>query len=127
MSSDNSQILVRMAIMAARRQGLTLADIQAEFGKSYRTAQRMAALLQDTFPAIDRDLDDDGRTMRLKLPHVAVQALLFPTADELVAVTAAFELVPGTLESNLTGSLSSQASWYRRPIRTDACRAGLTT
>jgi len=91
MSSDNAQILIRMAIMAARRQGITLADIETEFGRSYRTAQRLAALLQSTFPAIDRDLDDDGRTVRLRLPHSAIQALLFPTADELVALTAAID------------------------------------
>lgn len=91
MSSDNAQMLIRMAIMAARRQGITLADIETEFGRSYRTAQRLAALLQATFPAIDRDIDDDGRTVRLRLPHSAIQALLFPTADELVALTAAID------------------------------------
>lgn len=91
MSSDNGQILVRMAIMAARRQGLTLADIETEFGRSYRTAQRLAALLQSTFPAIDRQVDDDGRTVCFRLPHTGIQALLFPTADELVALTAAID------------------------------------
>jgi len=91
MSSDNAQILIRMAIMAARRQGITLSEIEAEFGRSYRTAQRLAALLQATFPAIDRDVEDDGRTVRWRLPHAAIQALLFPTADELVSLTAAIE------------------------------------
>lgn len=90
MSSENAQVLIRLAIMASRRRGVSLAEIVEEFGRSYRTAQRLAASLQDTFPAIDRTEDED-RTVRWKLPHAGVQALLFPTADELVALSATIE------------------------------------
>ena len=96
MSSDNAQALIRLAIMASRRGGVSLSEIENEFRRSYRTAQRLAALLQATFPAIDRILDDDGRTVRWVLPHAAIQALLFPTADELVALKAAIEHLQDT-------------------------------
>ena len=47
MSFSKAQDLIRLAQMAAaRRGGVTLDDIRAEFAISHRTAQRMTAALE---------------------------------------------------------------------------------
>ncbi len=121
MSSGNAQALIRVAIMAARRGGVSLADIQSEFGRSYRTAQRLAAELQATFPSIDR-IEDDDRTVRWVLPHAGVQALLFPTADELVALKAAIDHLKTTGMDAEAGHLRSLEHKFRGLIPAGASR-----
>ena len=80
--------LLRLAMMSTGRRGVCLADVEAEFGCVRRTAQRMIAALQGAFPATDHHIGDDGRHY-WTLPARAIAPLLSPSADELVAMSAA--------------------------------------
>ena len=88
MSLAKATDLVRLAMMATGRQGVTLTDVCAEFGCSERTAQRWTAALVATFPAMEQSPGDDRR-MRWRLPSRALAPLLTPSAEELVALSAA--------------------------------------
>lgn len=76
--------------MAARRTGVTLLEIEGEFGVSHRTAQRMTEALCASFPLTDQSIEDDRRAC-WKLPVSAIAALLTPTAEELSALALALE------------------------------------
>jgi predicted DNA-binding transcriptional regulator YafY len=70
MSFTKAQDLLRLAGMAAaRRGGVCLDDIRAEFGVSHRTAQRMTEALDAAFANVaTRDDDDRRRFWRLDAP-----------------------------------------------------------
>jgi predicted DNA-binding transcriptional regulator YafY len=88
MSFGKAVDLLRLAIMATSRQGVTLSDVEEEFGGVRRTAQRMLAALTEVFPATERYVWEDGRHY-WRLPSRAVAPLLSPSADELVALSTA--------------------------------------
>lgn len=87
LSFSKAQELIRLATMAARRTGVTLADIEAEFSVSRRTAQRMTDALCSSFPLTEQTTEDDRRAC-WRLPTRAMAALLTPTAEELSALAA---------------------------------------
>lgn len=92
MSFGKAVDLLRLAMKATERQGVSLAWIESEFRVVRRTAQRMTAALEEAFPATTRHIADDGRAV-WQLPARAVAHLLTPTSDELAALaTAAAEL-----------------------------------
>lgn len=70
MSFAKAQDLLRLAqIAAARRGGVSLADICAEFDVSHRTAQRMTEALDATFPNVATTDDAERRRYwRLEAP-----------------------------------------------------------
>jgi predicted DNA-binding transcriptional regulator YafY len=80
--------LLRLAMMASGRRGICLAEIETEFACVRRTAQRMVAALEEAFPATEHYVGVDGRHY-WRLPARAIASLLSPSADELVALTAA--------------------------------------
>ena len=85
MSFAKAQELVRLAMLATGRQGITLDGIIEEFDCSERTAQRMTGALQDTFKQTDYWIGDDRRARwRIHAQHIA--HLITPTSDELVAL-----------------------------------------
>jgi predicted DNA-binding transcriptional regulator YafY len=88
MSFSKAVDLLRLAMMATSRRGVSLADVEAEFGGVRRTAQRMIAALQEAFPATEHHIGDDGRHY-WSLPARAIASLLSPSADELAAMSAA--------------------------------------
>ncbi|WP_205750760.1 YafY family protein [Brevundimonas sp. M20] len=90
MSFHKATELVRLALMAASRRGVSLKDIEQEFGCHRRTAQRMTKALEDCFPAVEVRVDDD-RTLRWVLPSRPVAPLLTPSADELVSIKAGID------------------------------------
>ena len=90
MSFTKGVDLLRLAMMAASRRGICLADIEAEFACVRRTAQRMIEALQAAFPAVEHRVDDDRRHY-WRLPARAIAQLLSPSADELAAMSAAVE------------------------------------
>ena len=62
MSLAKARDLMRLAEMAAaRQQGVSLAEIAAEFGADRRTAQRMVRALEDTSPGVEIRTDEDRR------------------------------------------------------------------
>ncbi|GEC31699.1 DeoR family transcriptional regulator [Sinorhizobium fredii USDA 205] len=67
MSFSKAQDLIRLAqLAAARRGGISLEEICAEFGVSHRTAQRMTDALQETFGNVSAN-DDEDRKRRWRL------------------------------------------------------------
>lgn len=92
MSFNKAQDLVSLAAMAARRTGVTLMDIEAEFSVSHRTAQRMTEALCASFPLTDQTIGDDRRAC-WRLPVSAIAPLLTPTAEELSALALALEVL----------------------------------
>ncbi|GGJ36265.1 WYL domain-containing protein [Sphingopyxis bauzanensis] len=88
MSFSKGVDLLRLAMMAASRQGICLADVEAEFACVRRTAQRMIEALQSAFPAVEHRIDDDRRHY-WRLPARAIAQLLSPSADELAAMSSA--------------------------------------
>ncbi len=88
MSFGKAVDLLRLAMMATSRQGVTLSDVEEEFGGVRRTAQRMLTALTEVFPATERYIGDDGRHY-WRVPSRAVAPLLSPSADELVALSTA--------------------------------------
>ncbi|WIA54156.1 WYL domain-containing protein [Sphingobium sp. WTD-1] len=88
MAFSKAQELLRLAMLATGRRGVTLEDIQEEFSCSERTAQRMTFALQAAFPQTDYAIGDDRRA-RWNIPARAIAPLLTPSSEELVALAEA--------------------------------------
>tara|TARA_R110002126_G_scaffold53023_5_gene143782 strand:+ start:7845 stop:8837 length:993 start_codon:yes stop_codon:yes gene_type:complete len=93
MSFAKAADLLRLARMASGHVGITLSDIEAEFGVVRRTAQRMTDALAQTFPDTEDYIDSDGRK-RWRVPRRRVAEFFAPTPDEI----ATLELACATLE-----------------------------
>lgn len=94
MSFAKAQELLKVAMLATRRLGVSLVEIQEEFGCSERTAQRMSDALQSAFPQTQRIVGEDRRA-RWIIASRAIAPLLTPTADELVAFGEAIAQLEG--------------------------------
>ncbi|TYC83822.1 WYL domain-containing protein [Novosphingobium sp. BW1] len=88
MAFSKAQELLRLAMLATGRRGVTLDDIKEEFACSERTAQRMTIALQAAFPQTDHSIGDDRRA-RWNIPARAIAPLLTPSSKELVALAEA--------------------------------------
>lgn len=108
MSFGKAVDLLRLAMMATGRTGVTLSDIEVEFVCVRRTAQRMVGALQEAFPATEHYVGTDGRHY-WRLPSRAIAQLLVPTADELAAL--------GTAEEQLTRDRQAKAAQHVRSLK----------
>jgi predicted DNA-binding transcriptional regulator YafY len=106
------QDLLRLAMMVTRRRGVSLSEIEEEFGCVRRTAQRMTNALEETFPQVEQFTDDERRS-RWRMPVRAVAPLLTPTAEELAALSAAI----AELDSQAMASEAATARQLERKIR----------
>ena len=90
MSFTKAQDLIRLAQMAAaRRGGISLDEICAEFAISHRTAQRMTEALVETFGNVDfYDGDDRKRRWRLVDPGLTRLQLRYETGVEALEIAA---------------------------------------
>ncbi|ATY34326.1 helix-turn-helix transcriptional regulator [Sphingomonas psychrotolerans] len=88
MSFAKAQDLLKLAMLATARRGVTLEDIIEEFRCSERTAQRMTGALQAAFPQTEYSIGDDRRA-RWSIPARQIAHLLSPSSDELVALAEA--------------------------------------
>jgi len=90
MSFSKAQDLIRLAQMAvARRGGISLEEICAEFGVSHRTAQRMTDALEVTFGNVSaEDGEDRKRRWRLVDPGLARLQLRHETGVEALEIAA---------------------------------------
>ena len=88
MAFSKAQELLRLAMMATARRGVTLDNIVEEFGCSERTAQRMTGALMAAFPQTDPSIGEDRRA-RWTIPARAIAPLLTPSSEELVALAEA--------------------------------------
>ena len=112
MSFAKAQELLRLAMMATGRRGVSLAEIEAEFDCSDRTAQRMTDALQSAFPQTERVVGDDRRA-RWVVPSRAIAPLITPSADELVALGEAVK----QLETAGLGQEALRARSLERKVR----------
>jgi predicted DNA-binding transcriptional regulator YafY len=85
-SFAKAQQLLRLAMMATRRRGVSLEEAIEEFGCVHRTAQRMMEALEAAFPQTEAE-DGEDRKRRWRIPARAVAQLLTPSAEELAALT----------------------------------------
>lgn len=90
MSFSKAQDLIRLAQMAAaRRGGISLDEICAEFRVSHRTAQRMTDALEETFGNVAaEDGEDRKRRWRLVDPGLARLQLRHETGVEALEIAA---------------------------------------
>jgi predicted DNA-binding transcriptional regulator YafY len=88
MSFAKAQDLLKLAMMATRRSGVSLDEIIEEFGCVHRSAQRMTVALEAAFPQTQAD-DGDDRKRRWRIPARAVAPLLTPSAEELASLATA--------------------------------------
>ncbi|QHL92054.1 WYL domain-containing protein (plasmid) [Sphingomonas changnyeongensis] len=88
MSFAKGQELLKLAMMATRRSGVSLEEIVEEWGCSHRTAQRMTDALQTAFPQTEAQ-DGEDRKRRWHIHARAIAPLLTPSADELAALSTA--------------------------------------
>lgn len=93
MSFAKANELLRLATLAvARRSGISLAEIEAEFGVVERTAQRMIQALDRIFPDLEATTGDDGRK-RWRLPPAAIRDLMTLLPEEIAALDLAVEML----------------------------------
>lgn len=88
MSFAKGQELLKLAMMATGRSGVSLEDIVAEWGCSHRTAQRMTDALQAAFPQTEPE-DGEDRKRRWRIHAKVIAPLLTPSAEELAALATA--------------------------------------
>ena len=105
MSFAKAQELLRLAMLATRRRGVSLAEVADEFSCSHRTAQRMVNALETAFPQT-RQVTDDDRRVHWSIPVRAISPFLTPSAEELAALSTAI----GSLD---TAGLPSEAAIAR--------------
>jgi predicted DNA-binding transcriptional regulator YafY len=112
MSFGKAQDLLKLAMLATGRRGVSLLEIEAEFGCSERTAQRMTEALQAAFPQTHRIVGEDRRA-RWVIPARAIAPLITPSADELVALAEAI----AQLDNAGMGQEAARARSLERKVR----------
>jgi len=88
--SKAEQLMELPAMVAGHRLGVTLDDVIERFGCSYRTAQRMIAALEGSFPDVVSYSDHEGRK-RWRLEGGHFRDLMNLTSDELAALDLAID------------------------------------
>lgn len=106
MSFAKGQELLRLAMMATGRRGVSLEDIVGEWGCSHRTAQRMTDALLAAFPQTEIEVGED-RKRRWRIHAKVIAPLLTPSAEELAALSTAVS----ELEA---GQMTAEAATLRR-------------
>ncbi len=124
MSFSKAQDLIRLAQMAAaRRGGVSLDDIIAEFGVSHRTAQRMTQALEEVFAnVIAFDGDDRRRRWRIDGPGLERLQLRAETAIEALEIATREAAAEGRLRHSQTLGALREGLLARLSAR-DAARA----
>ncbi len=90
MSYGNAVKLLRLAIAAAGRVGVSLPDIEKMFECDRRTAQRMTGALSDVFSTTER-WEDEERRPRWRLPTQSIMQFLTPSPEELAVLARAID------------------------------------
>ncbi|WP_417491648.1 helix-turn-helix transcriptional regulator [Maricaulis sp.] len=92
MSFAKAVDLLRLARMASGHVGITLSDIESEFGVVRRTAQRMTDALTQSFPDTEDYIDADGRK-RWRVPRRRVAEFFAPSPDEVATLELACNML----------------------------------
>lgn len=112
MSFAKAQELLRLAMLATRRSGVSLQEIIEEFGCVHRSAQRMTVALEAAFPQTQAE-DGDDRKRRWRIPARAVAPLLTPSAEELAALSTAIT----ELDANGFATEASNVRQLKQKVR----------
>lgn len=112
MSFGKAVDLLRLARMASGHVGITLTEIEVEFGVVRRTAQRMTDALVQAFPDTEDYIASDGRK-RWRVPRRRVAEFFAPTPDEI----ATLELACTTLEHQGLPSEAGRLRSLRETIK----------
>lgn len=112
MAFSKGQDLLKLAMMATRRSGVSLEDIVEEWGCSHRTAQRMTDALEAAFPQTEPE-DGDDRKRRWRIHSRAIAPLLTPSADELAALASAISAMEATQMTSEAANLRQLQSKVR--------------
>lgn len=84
MRFEKPENLLRLALMMqGNYEGVSLADIMAEFEVSRRTAERMRDAVQRVFPQMDETLPTGDRIKRWRIPQGTLNEAIGFSADEL--------------------------------------------
>ncbi len=111
MSFSKAVELLQLARMASNYAGVSLGEIEEEFGCVRRTAQRMTDALCRVFPDTEDYVDTQGHK-RWRVPRRKVAEFFAPTADEV----AALELAGTTLERQGLGPEAAKLRSLRETI-----------
>ncbi|RKR02836.1 helix-turn-helix transcriptional regulator [Maricaulis maris] len=111
MSFSKAVDLLRLARLATSFNGISLSEIEAEFGCVRRTAQRMTQALEQVFPDTEDHVDGEG-IKRWRVPRRRVGEFFAPQADEV----AALELALSTLQRDGLGREAGQLRSLRSKI-----------
>lgn len=85
--SRNSDILELAFAMASRPQGVTIKDIETEYGVSRRTAERMRDSLINIFPQIEElDIEEQYNAKHWGFTNHAILPLVYFTPKEIVNI-----------------------------------------
>ena len=85
--SRNSDILELAFAMAARPQGITIKDIETEYGVSRRTAERMRDSLINIFTQIEElEIEDQYNTKHWGFTNHAILPLVSFTPKEIANI-----------------------------------------
>lgn len=112
MSFAKAVDLLRLARMASGHVGITLEDIEREFGCVRRTAQRMTLALEQVFPDTDSYFGEDGRKY-WRAPRGRIAEFFRPNADEV----AALELASQTLDRQGLGVEAERLRSLRETVK----------
>ena len=116
--------LLRLADLAhARHGGVTLADIQEEFGVVERTARRMVQALQDVFPHAVQIREDADRRRLWKLTEIPLARLRLSGSAELEALQQAIATLEGEGDPLASASLRSLRDRLLAALPVQAARA----
>ncbi|MHA6288558.1 helix-turn-helix transcriptional regulator [Maricaulis sp. CAU 1757] len=112
MSFSKAVDLLELAKRASGRIGVSLDEIEAEFGCVRRTAQRMTGALEQVFPDTEAYFDVEGHK-RWRIPRRRVAEFFAPSADEI----AALELAAPVLDAEGLGGEAAKLRQLRETIK----------
>ena len=112
--------IVDLAVaLQAARGGLTLADIQAEYAVSRKTAERMRDTVEWAFGALE-EVPSDGNRKHWRLRSNALRSLVRIDAEDLATLATAAAALERTGLSDQARRLGEVADKLRAVQRTDA-------
>lgn len=122
MRYEKADALLQLAIrMQASRIGLTLNDIEEEFGVGRRTAMRMRDAIMRNFPQT-LETEDEGRIKRWRIPSGTVDRMVTFTADEIADLEATIKVLKRENLADHATSLEGVENKLRALMRPDQAR-----
>ena len=122
--SDITRLAIRLQGL---RGGMTIADIQQEFGVSRRTAERLRNAVEDAFSPLET-VEGSGRQIHWRLQSPSLRQLVRVSAGELAELASAaegLERVGLTERAEAMRTLSVKLRAMSQPRSPDELDAGL--